>query len=268
MNDKLEKPGTAIVTGASAGLGRIYADRLAKRGYDLLLVARRSELLDDVAKSIVASYGVKVRTMAADLGDAKSLDSVAHALSSDDSITMLVNNAGTATLSSIAKSGQSDTEAMIAINITALAQLSVAALAAFKARDKGTIVNIGSVLGFHTTPLSAIYSGTKSFVLSFTRGLQGEVAGTNVRVQLVLPATTATEIWDVAGVALSSLDQSIVMDPGNCVDAALAGLDQGEAITMPSVHDMGLFEAYDSARTKLYAGSRTGQPATRYTAIA
>ena len=157
---------------------------------------------------------------------------------------------------------------MISVNITALTRLSIAALGAFKARDKGTIINIGSVLGFHTTPLSAVYSGTKSFVLSFTRGLQGEVADSKVRVQLVLPATTATEIWDVAGVALSSLDQSIVMDPGNCVDAALAGLDQGEAITMPSVHDMDLFEAYDSARTKLYAGSRTGKPASRYTAKA
>ena len=264
MNDDVKKPGTAVITGASAGLGRIYADRLAKRGYDLLLVARRSELLDDIAKSLSASYGVKVRTMAADLGDAKHLDAVVQAVSSDDSITMLVNNAGTATLSSIAKIGQGGTEAMISVNVTALARLSIAALIAFNARDKGTIVNIGSVLGFHTTPLSGVYSGTKSFVLSFTRGLQEEVAGTNVRVQLVLPATTATEIWDVAGVSLSKLDPAIVMTPGNCVDAALAGLDQGEPITMPSVHDMALFAAYDSARAKLYAGSRTGKPAERY----
>ena len=265
MNYKVKKPSTAVITGASAGLGRIYADRLAKRGHDLMLVARRSDLLDVLAQSLRTSYGVKVSTMVADLGDAKNLDAVAQVISSDERITMLVNNAGTATLSSIAKSTQAGTDAMISINITALTRLSIAALAAFKARDKGTIVNLGSVLGFHTTPLSAVYSGTKSFVLSFTRGLQDEAAGTNVRVQLVLPATTATEIWDVAGVPLSALDPAIIMTPGDCVDAALAGLDQGEAITMPSVQDMNLFATYDSARTNLYAGSRTGKPASRYT---
>lgn len=249
MDSRLKKPGTAVITGASSGLGRIYADRLAKRGYDLLLVARRSELLDGIGQRISARHGVQVRTMVADLGDAKNLEAVAQAVSSDDSITMLVNNAGTATLSPIAKIAQGAAEAMIAVNITALTRLSIAALIAFKARDKGTIINIGSVLGFHTTPLSCVYSGTKSFVLSFTRGLQDEVAGSGVRVQLVLPATTATEIWDVAGVALSTLDQA-------------------EAITMPSVNDTSLLTAYDSARTKLYAGSRTGKPACRYAHVA
>ena len=156
MNDKLKKPGTAVVTGASAGLGRIYADRLAKRGHDLLLVARRSDLLDVLAQSLRASYGVKVQTMVADLGDAKNLDAVAQVIASDERITMLVNNAGTATLSSIAKSTQAGTDAMISVNITALTRLSIVALGAFKARDKGTIINIGSVLGFHTTPLSAV----------------------------------------------------------------------------------------------------------------
>ena len=155
-------------------------------------------------------------------------------------------------------------DTMISINIIALVRLSIAALAAFKASNQGTIVNLGSVLGFHTTPLSGIYSGTKSFVFSFTRGLQDDVAGSQVRVQLVLPASTATEIWDIAGIPLSNLDPAIVMTPGDCVDAALAGLDQGEDITMPSVQDMNLFASYDSARTKLYAGSRTGKPASRY----
>ena len=202
--------------------------------------------------------------MVADLGDAKQLDTVAQLIASDDSITMLVNNAGTATLSPVAKSAQAGMDTMISINIIALVRLSIAALAAFKASNQGTIVNLGSVLGFHTTPLSGIYSGTKSFVFSFTRGLQDDVAGSQVRVQLVLPASTATEIWDIAGIPLSNLDPAIVMTPGDCVDAALAGLDQGEAITMPSVQDMNLFASYDSARTKLYAGSRTGKPASRY----
>ena len=90
------------------------------------------------------------------------------------------------------------------LNINALAHLSRAAVTAFKARDRGTLVNIGSVLGLHTLPISSIYSGTKAFVVAFTRGLQEEVAGTAVKVQLVLPAATATDIWELSGVPVSA----------------------------------------------------------------
>jgi short-subunit dehydrogenase len=155
---------------------------------------------------------------------------------------------------------------MVAVNITALAALTMAVLPGFKQRDHGTIVNVGSVLGFATLPVSSIYSGTKGFVMHFTRGLQDELANTKVRVQLLLPASTATEIWELAGVPLSNLDAATVMDAEACVDAALAGLDLGEAVTMPSVADDSLLTPFDEARIRLLQSSQSGTPAARYTA--
>ncbi len=256
--------GTAVVTGASAGLGKIYADRLAQRGYDLILVARRGDRLETVAKSLRADYGVAVRTIVADLGVAADLEQVALAITRDKSITLLVNNAGTSTLSPVASTETAQLESMNNVNVTALARLSHAILPAFKESNHGVLINIGSVLGFHTLPISSIYSGTKGYVQSFTRGLQEEVAGTQVVVQLVLPSATATDIWELSGVPLEQLDQASIMSPEACVDAALAGLDQGETITLPSVEDSRLFAAYDAARTALFAASRSGKPASRY----
>lgn len=256
--------GTAVVTGASAGLGKIYADRLAKRGYDLLLVARRADLLDSVATKLAAEHGVKVRTLAADLGATEGVEKVEAGLLRDTSITMLINNAGTSTLAQVGATTIPQLENMTDVNVTALARLSHAALAAFKARNQGTLINIGSVLGFHTLPISSIYSGTKGYVLNFTRGLQEEVAGTNVVVQLVLPSATATDIWELSGVPVSALNPASVMVAEDCVDAALAGLDQGEAITMPSVENMALFAAYEAARLALFAATQNGRPASRY----
>jgi short-subunit dehydrogenase len=256
--------GTAVVTGASAGIGKIYADRLARRGYDLLLVARRAELLDQLARSLEATHGVSVRTSAADLSSPQELDAVAQAIADDDSISMLVNNAGTSTLGAVASTGPADVSAMTDLNISALVRLTLAILPRFKARSGGTIINIGSVLGFHSLPISSAYSGTKGYVLNFTRGLQDELAGSGVNIQLVLPAATATDIWEISGVPLSALDPASIMTPENMVDAALAGLDQGEKITLPSVENIKLFEAYDAARMELLLASQTGKPASRY----
>jgi uncharacterized protein len=256
--------GTAVVTGASAGLGRIYADRLARRGYDLLLVARRGDRLEAAAADIRAKHGVAVKTLVADLGNAADLDKVVATLASDTSITMVVNNAGTSTLAPIGATSQSQMLAMVGVNATAVAALSMAVLAGFKQRDHGTIVNIGSVLGFAAIPVSAVYSGTKAFVMHFTRSLQDELADTKVRVQLVLPAATATDIWELSGVPLSNLDAAVVMDADRCVDAALAGLDLGEQVTMPSVEDTSLLAPFDESRVKLLSTSQRGTPATRY----
>jgi uncharacterized protein len=258
--------GTAVVTGASAGLGRIYADRLARRGHDLLLVARRGDRLDAAAAEIRAAHGVAVRTLVADLGIAADLDKVVAALAADASITMLVNNAGQATLAPIAATTQQQMQGMVAVNVTALAALTMAVLPGFTQRDRGTIVNVGSVLGFAALPVSSIYSGTKGFVMHFTRGLQDELAKTKLRVQLVLPAATATDIWELAGVPLSNLDAATVMNAEACVDAALAGLDLGEAVTMPSLADASLLAPFDAARVRLLQSSQSGTPAARYTA--
>ena len=259
-----KKQETAVVTGASAGLGSLYADRLAKRGYDLLLVARRGDRLDALAEKIRSSYGVSVKTLVADLGSAVDLEMVAAAITSDPTISVLINNAGQSTLAPVADTSAAQTKTMLSVNISAVTALTMAALPGFKQRNHGTIVNIGSVLGFASLPISTIYSSTKAFVHLFTRGLQEELAGTGVKVQLVLPAATATDIWELAGVPLSNLDPATVMVAEKCVDASLAGLDLGETVTMPSVEDTGLLTAYDTARLNLLGSSQSGKPASRY----
>jgi len=259
--------GTAVVTGASAGIGKTYADRLAGRGYDLLLVARRGDRLTAVAEDLRARHGVAVETLVADLSVAADLDRVAAVLAGDEDITLLVNNAGTSALGPMAAATREALDAMNEVNVTALARLTLAVLPRFKARDQGTIVNIGSILGFHFLPISSIYSATKGYVLNFTRGLQQELAGSNIRVQLVVPAATATDLWEISGVPLSALNPNSIMSVEDCVDAALAGLDLGEAVTLPSVEDaVSLLAAYDAARIALLGGSQTGKPASRYRA--
>ena len=179
-------------------------------------------------------------------------------------MTMLVNNAGTSTVAPLSATEPSSVAAMIDLNVTALARLSHAVLPGFLERNKGTLVNVGSVVGFHAFTNASVYGGTKSFVLTFTRGLQDEVQNTNVRVQLVLPSATATEIWEISGVPLSTLAPESVMTVQDCVDAALAGLDMNETVTIPSLHDGALFTTYDAARTELFEATLNGTPAPRY----
>jgi short-subunit dehydrogenase len=263
MTSSPSKP-VAVVTGASSGIGAVYARRLAARGYDLILVARRADRLATLGAELGEAHGAKVEIVAADLTRPADLVRVEHVLSSNSAIAVLVNNAGNAKLAPMARTSVADGAAMIALNITALTRLTQAVLPGFRERDAGTLINVASVLSLHSMATSAVYSGTKGYVLNFTRGLQAELADTQVKVQLVLPATTATELWDLAGVPLTNLNPAGVMTAENMVDASLAGLDQGEAVTLPSVHDAGLWAAYDAARGALFKATQTGVPAPRY----
>jgi short-subunit dehydrogenase len=254
----------AVVTGASSGIGAVYADRLAKRGYDLILVARRLDRLEALAEKIRHAHGVNVESLQADLEKDGDVAKVEDLLSTNPSVSVLVNNAGLARFQPLAKAPLQDSLAQIALNITALTRLTHAVLPAFLERDDGVIINVASVLGIHTLPVSSVYSGTKAFVVNFSRGLQDELANTGVKVQLVLPATTATEIWDNSGIPLSALNQDAVMSTENLVDAALAGFDNGEKITWPSVADETLWDIYDAARSTLFAATQVGKPAARY----
>lgn len=254
----------AVVTGASSGIGAVYADRLAKRGYDLVLVARRLERLKELADRIRKTHGVNVETLQADLEKDSDVAKVEHVLSTDPAVRVLVNNAGLARLKPLGQSPLQDSLAQIALNITSLTRLTHAVLPSFLKRNDGAIINIASVLSIHALPVSAVYSGTKGFVMNFTRGLQDELANTGVKVQLVNPATTATEIWDNSGIPLAALNQDTVMTTENLVDAALAGFDKGEKVTWPSVADATLWDKYDEARSTLFTASQTGKPAPRY----
>lgn len=257
----------ALVTGASAGIGAVYADRLAARGFDLILVARRADRLQTLSTNLAAAYGTKIDVVEADLTKDADVTRVEQVIRDNPAIVMLVNNAGNSTLAPVAKTSAQDAAAMVALNVTALTRLTHAILPAFLARNEGAIINVASVLSFHALPISAIYSGTKGYVMNFSRGLQQELAETNVRLQLVLPASTATELWDLSGVPLASLNQASVMSAENLVDAALAGFDMGEAVTLPSVADASLWDGFDEARSALFAATQTGEPAPRYRAV-
>jgi uncharacterized protein len=249
----------AVVTGASSGIGAVYADRLATRGYDLIVVARRADRLEALSEKILKTYaGAKVEVIAADLAK--------EVLATNPAVRILVNNAGLARLAPIAQAPVQQSLAQIALNITSVVRLTHAVLPALLSRNDGVIVNIASVLAIHSLPISSVYSGTKAFVLNFSRGLQDELVGTGVKVQVVLPASTATEIWDASGLPLSVLDQDTVMSAENLVDAALSGLDKGEAITWPTLADASLWDKYDAARSTLFAATQTSKPAARYDA--
>lgn len=256
--------GTAVVTGASSGIGKMYAERLAKKGYDLLLVARRADRLEQIARELTQQYGVSVKTQAADLANAAELETVSKVLAGDHEITLLVNNAGTSFLGSLDIATVDQLHTLVNINIVALTRLAMAVLPGFKSRNQGAIVNVGSAIGFDGYPYTPIYGATKAYVQNLTRSLQADLEGTNVVVQLVAPAATVSEIWDVSGFALSNVDPKLVMTTEDLVDAALVGLERKEKVTAPSVQDEAVVTKYLEAASELLAASQTGKPAARY----
>ena len=265
--------GTALVTGASSGIGAVYADRLAKRGYDLILVARNGEKLKSLAARVTSETGRSVKVLPADLGDKAALAKVEAVLRDDKSITMLVNNAGTAALTPLLDSNVEQMEAMIALNVTALTRLTYAAAPAFVARGAGTIINIGSVVGIVPERLNGVYGAGKAYVLALTQSLQHELVGKGVRVQAVLPAATATDIWEKggfhhsklpAGTVMSTEPAGTVMSTEDMVDAALVGLDRGELVTIPPLQDGDDWTRFDAARLGLAPKFGNSAPAPRY----
>ncbi len=258
--------GTALITGASSGIGAVYADRLAKRGYDLILVARSEEKLKSLAARLTSETGRSVKPIVADLGDKAALTKVEVVLRDDPSLTMLVNNAGTATLAPLLQSDVDQMEAMIALNVTALTRLTYAAAPAFVARGGGTIINIGSVVGVVPERLNGVYGASKAYVLALTQSLQHELAEKGVRVQAVLPAATATDIWEKGGLHHSKLPAGTVMSTEDMVDAALVGLDQGEVVTIPPLQDGDEWTRFEAARLALAPKFANSAPAPRYRA--
>ncbi|SFB63748.1 hypothetical protein SAMN03159496_06311 [Rhizobium sp. NFR07] len=243
--------GTALITGASTGIGAIYADRLAKRGYDLILVARNKDKLQSLASSISDQTGRAVEVLAADLGDAADLAIVEKALREDASITALVNNAGVGTHTKLLESDVERMDAMVRLNVTALMRLTYAAVPGFVARGGGTVINIASIVAVAPELLNGVYGGTKAFVQAFTTSLNHELADSGIRAQAVLPGATRTDFWVLGGLPVEHLPTEIVMQAEDMVDAALAGFDQGETSTIPALKDVGLWNAFEAARLAL-----------------
>ncbi|WEX90551.1 SDR family oxidoreductase [Sinorhizobium garamanticum] len=259
--------GTALITGASSGIGAIYADRLARKGYDLILVARNQARLDELARRLADDTGRTVEVVTADLGKKADLHRIGQILQTDASITMLVNNAGIGATAPLLDSDIEKMEEMITLNVSALTRLTYAAVPGFVARGNGAIINIASIVGIAPEVLNGVYGGSKAFVLAFTLSLQKELAEKNIRIQAVLPGATATDFWGIAGTPLEHVPSEIVMPAEDMVDAALAGFDLGEHVTIPSLPDAADWEAYEAARQKLMPNLSLSVPAARYRAL-
>jgi uncharacterized protein len=190
--------GTALVTGASSGIGAIYADRLAKRGYDLILVARNRDRLVRLANPLETETGRLVVIIAADLTEKEDVVRIETLLRTDSRITLLVNNAGFGAAASLLEADIAKMEAMIRLNVSALTRLTYAAVPSFVARGGGTIINIASIVAICPEILNGVYGGTKAFVSAFTQSLQHELGRKGMRIQAVLPGPTATGFFDVA----------------------------------------------------------------------
>jgi short-subunit dehydrogenase len=259
-----ESKGTALITGASAGIGAVYADRLARRGYDLILVARNKNRLAALARRLEDGTDRSVQTIAADLNDRADLARIEAMLRNNASITLLVNNAGVGAAAPLLASDVEKMDEMIRLNVGALTRLTYAAVPGFVARGGGTIVNIASIAAISPETLNGVYGGSKAFVLAFSQSLQHELAPQGVRVQAVLPGATATEFWDTAGLPVHNLPAAIVMSAEDMVDAALAGLDQGEIVTIPSLPDKAEWDGFETARRTMSGRLSSAVPASRY----
>jgi len=256
--------GTALITGASTGIGFVYAHRLAQRGYNLILVARNQEVLSSLASEINTKTGRQAEALAADLTVKADLKRVEERLRSDSHVTALVNNAGFGGVAKLIDSDVDEMDNMIQLNVIALTRLASAALPGFLERSKGLIINISSIVALSPELLNGVYSGTKAFVLNLTQSLHNEVKDKGIRVQAVLPGATATPFWDRAKYPVHNFPGELVMTTEEMVDASLAGLDQGELITIPALPNIVDWEKFEEARKALGPNLTRQHSAARY----
>ncbi|HEX7856784.1 MAG TPA: SDR family oxidoreductase [Sphingobium sp.] len=251
-----------LITGASTGIGATYADRFARRGHDLVLVARNGSRLESVATRLRAETGVTIDILRADLTDPEELAAVEVRLQEDRRIGVLVNNAGGNVSGRFIEQETGDVAKLIALNATAVARLSSAIAPRLVAAGEGAIVNISSVVGIAPEFGMAVYGATKAFVAFLSQALSFELGPKGVYVQAVLPAATRTEIWDHAGVDVNTL--GAVMEVGDLVDAALIGFDRREPVTIPPLYDAEQWDAYQAQRQAMLPGFAQALPAERY----
>lgn len=260
--------GKAVVTGASTGIGALYAERLAQRGHDLILVARNEKRLNELAARITRQTGRDVEVIAADLTQETGVARVEELLRTDELVTLLVNNAGVGSSAPFVGADEATMHNMITLNVNVLTRLAQAVLPGFVQRQNGALINIASIVSVAPELLNAVYSGSKAYVLALSQALRHELQGKGVRVQVVLPGATATEFWDVAGTPVDQLPAAIVMPASAMVDAALAGFDQGEFVTIPALPDAADWDRFEAARQALAPNLSHSKPAERYLAVA
>ncbi|WP_421416938.1 SDR family NAD(P)-dependent oxidoreductase [Serratia plymuthica] len=253
---------TALITGASSGIGAVYARRLAARGHDLVLVTRATDRLNALAAELRDAHGVNIEVITADLIDGAELEPVLQRLRAEPAIDILVNNAGAAMNGGFTTADPAELYQLLRLNVLAPTLLASAAIAGMVARGQGAIVNIASVLALLPEYAPGIYAATKSYVLTLSQSLSAEVSLKGVYVQAVLPAATRTEIYERAGGDISQVPD--VMEVEDLVDAALIGFDRKELVTIPPVPEAATWEAFEQARWALAKGFSNSQPAKRY----
>lgn len=255
---------SVLITGASTGIGATYAERFARRGHDLVLVARDKARMEVLAARLRQETGVAIDILKADLTNPSELASVETRLRDDSRIGILVNNAGAAVGGSFVEQTADDASRIITLNATSLVRLASAVAPRFSQAGEGAIVNIGSVVGLAPEFGMTVYGATKAFVLYLSQGLSLELGPKGVYIQAVLPAATRTEIWGHIGNDVNTMPG--VMEVGELVDAALVGFDRREPVTIPPLHDAGQWDALEAARQAMLPNYRQEHAAERYRA--
>ena len=257
---------TALVTGASAGLGVAYAERLAAKGFDLVLVARRRERLDELAKRLEKAHRIKAEVLLADLTSAKDVAKVEKRLAGDDSLELLVNNAGFGGYKPFVEVEPEVIDDLVQIHVLTVARLTRAALPAMVKRKKGGVINVASLLALSGTlpsqplPFRATYAGAKAFITTFTQTLAGELAGTGVRVEVCLPGIVDTEFHTAQG--MNKLPGG--MAAPDVVTASLAALERGEVVCVPGLDDPSLVDRLGEAQRAVMSSANRPALAARY----
>lgn len=255
---------TVLITGASSGIGTVYAERFARRGHDLVLVARDKTRLETLAARLRQDTGVTVDVVPADLTQRTDLAAVEARLRDDARIGILINNAGIAQSGDFTAQSADSIDQLVTLNTLALTRLAAAIAPRLATAGEGAIVNIGSVVGLAPELGMTVYGATKAFVLFLSQGLSLELSPKGVYVQAVLPAATRTEIWERAGIDINTLPE--VMDVGELVDAALVGFDRREPVTIPPLHVAARWDTLEASRQGLLSDLRQAQAAERYRA--
>lgn len=223
---------TALITGASSGIGEVFARALAGRGMNLLLVARSEDKLNALAGELGRQHGIRAEVIAADLSDTTSPEHIyAETQKRGLNVDLLVNNAGFATHGAFeATSGERQHEEIM-VNVTALVDLTHLFLSAMLARGDGGVINVASTAGFLPLPYMAVYGATKAFVLSFSEALWGEYQHRGVRVLALCPGATDTAFFEVVGTNQASVGRRA--SPQAVVEAGLRAFEQGRLNTIP-----------------------------------
>jgi uncharacterized protein len=257
---------SVLITGASTGIGAVYADRFAKRGNDLVLVARDNVRMETLANRLRRETGVAVDILRADLTDLRELAAVEARLRDDHRIGILVNNAGTALPGKFVDQSPDEIARIVSLNATAPARLASAVTPRFAQAGQGAVVNIGSVVGLLPEYGSTVYGATKAFILFLSQSLHAELGPKGVYVQAVLPAAVRTEIWEHAGKDVNKLPA--VMEVDELVDAALAGFDRRESVTIPPLPNADQWADFEAARKAMIPNFNQVHAAARYRHVA